>query len=121
MGMDMSAYVLAGQTDEGHNRYDFAPLDPFKHVSIVDSEWFQSPTFRLTMPLRKILKDVLHVDFSEGFISFSPAEAVEAFEKLQSQAESYQANNPSVNPELYSGLVAFFKICVENKYSISAC
>lgn len=120
MGMEMSAYVFAGKTEEGRNRYDFAPVDLFLHASIVDLEWYKSPTFRLTHQIRGILSSVLQVSFEEGYISFSEEEAIAACKKLKAEEQLTRFTISNFDPVLYRGLIEFFEICIENKYNISA-
>lgn len=120
MGMEMSAYVLAGKTEDGLNCYDFAPTEPFINASIVALEWYKTPTFRLTMPIRSILADVLGVSFENAYIDFTDEEVIAACEKLKAEEQLSRFTVPNFNPELYKGLIEFFEICIANKYNISA-
>lgn len=120
MGMEMSAHVLAGKTEDGLDFYDFAPVEPFINASIVALECYKSPTFRLTMPIRTILVDVLDVSFENSYIDFTEEQAIAACEKLKSEERFHLVINRSLNAELYRGLIEFFEICIANKFSISA-
>jgi hypothetical protein len=120
MGMDMSAYVYVGKTDDGHDRYDFAPLEHFNNVSIVGRASYETPTFRLSMDIQKILHDALKVKFEVAYISFTPEEAELSIPKLQAQSEIYLKKREIENYIICLGVMQFFRVCVKRNYNISA-
>lgn len=124
MGMEMAAYTFKGLVIDGRNINEPAPIDAFKKNRIVDPKWYNGqPMFRLTQPIRRVLVDVTGIDLSEGMLFFTNEEVAELYKKFEAVRPKYTLPNSTEIADqtgIFVDLMDFFRISMEQGYSIGA-